>query len=234
MSRKNTQRIWELDLLKGIALLFMIYFHIIYDLDIIFQYEVDSSSLFNNLTAKISGSLFIFAAGISSFLTRNNVLRAGRILAVAFTITILTYLYDPGMIITFGILHMLGTSILLSLAFRPLPSWALLALGALLIAATPWLVALTVPHHWLLFPVGIAPETAISSDYYPLLPWFGVFLLGNGAGKWLYREKRSLFPARQRDLLLTKIGQHTLIVYLLHQPVIIGVLTILTKLRIIG
>jgi len=231
MLSNSSRRIWELDVLKGIALLLMIYFHIIYDLDVLFQYEVDSSSLFNDFTAKASGSLFIFTAGISSYLTRNNILRAGRILGIALGLTLLTYLYDPGMVITFGILHLLGTSILLSRLFRRLPAFLLMFLGTALILGAPALTSLPVSPHWLLFPVGLNPQAFVSSDYYPLLPWFGVFLLGNGTGKWLYREKRSLFKNEAADSLLVKAGRHTLAIYLLHQPLIIGVLTLLHSLN---
>ncbi len=128
--RYKAKRIWELDFLKGLGLILMIYFHIIYDLDVIFHYGVDSSSLINDFTAKASGSLFIFTAGVSSYLTRNNLKRAARILGIALLITILTYLYDPQMVISFGILHLLGTSIILSLVVRPLPSWSMFLLGA--------------------------------------------------------------------------------------------------------
>lgn len=227
MIQKYSKRIWELDLLKGIALILMIYFHIVYDLDVIFQYDVDSSSLLNDLTAKASGSLFIFAAGISSYLTHNNFKRALRVLGIAMLLTLLTYLYDPSMVITFGILHLLGTSILLALLFRGLqPIW-LIALGIAVILGAPILTELPIPHNWLLFPLGIAPEVAISSDYYPLLPWFGVFLLGNGVGKWFYKERRSLFKQAPSDSLLSEAGRHTLLIYLIHQPIIIGVLSIL-------
>lgn len=227
MMPNYSKRIWELDLLKGIALILMIYFHIVYDLDVIFQYEVDSSSLLNDLTAKASGSLFIFAAGVSSYLTHNNLKRAMKVLGIALLITVLTYLYDPGMVVTFGILHLLGTSILLALLFRHLQPFVLIILGAVVILGAPMLTELPLPHHWLLFPLGIAPETAISSDYYPLIPWFGVFLLGNGVGKWFYKEKRSFFRQTPSENLLSLAGRHTLVIYLIHQPLIIGVLSLI-------
>lgn len=216
-----------MDLLKGIALLFMIYFHIIYDLDVIFRTGVDSASFFNDFTAKASGSLFIFTAGISSSLTRSNFKRALRILGIALAITLLTYLYDPAMVITYGILHLLATGIILSPLFLRMDSFVLIALGVILILGTPALIRLPVPHHWLLFPTGIASDTGVSSDYYPLLPWLGVFLLGMGAGKGLYREKRSLFRAELGDTFINKIGRHTLLIYLIHQPLIIGILSLL-------
>ncbi|MFY9174946.1 MAG: heparan-alpha-glucosaminide N-acetyltransferase [Peptococcia bacterium] len=183
------RRIWELDLLKGIALLLMIYFHLIYDLDLVFQTRVDSGSFFNSLSSKAAGSLFIFTAGISSYLSRNNWLRALKVLGLAMLITTVTYIYNPDFIITFGILHFLGTSIILGMIFRKFHPFFLLGLGIALILITPWLSGLAYSDHWLLFPLGLAPGLYPSADYYPLLPWFGVFLLGNGIGKLLYRQK---------------------------------------------
>ena len=224
MKRQYSQRIWELDAIKGIALILMLYFHLVYDLDVIFQYDIDSSNLLNSLTAKASGSLFILTAGISSYLTKDNGRRALKVLAFALLLTLITYLYDPGMIITFGILHLIGSSILLGMLFKRLHPLLLILLGLIILFATPWLVSLPHPQNLLLFPLGIAPEIAGSSDYYPLLPWFGVFLLGNALGKSLYREKRSLFSIDLSGSLLCKAGRKTLMIYLIHQPVLIGII----------
>lgn len=225
-----TKRIWEIDLLKGLALLLMIYYHLIYDLDVIYQAGIDANSPFNTLTSQASGSLFIFTAGISSYLSRNNCLRALKILSLALLITIGTYLYNPALVITFGILHFLGTSILLGILLRNFHPILSLGLGVALILGTPWLLAeLPYFNHWLFFSLGIAPGTFPSSDYYPLLPWFGVFLLGKGVGAWLYKEKKSLTNIPYSNNIITMLGRHTLLIYLIHQPLLIAVLSLIMR-----
>jgi len=115
----------------------------------------------------------------------------------------------------------------------PAASWSMFLLGAALIWWSSALKSLPVPQHWLFFPVGLAPGVAVSADYYPLIPWFGVFLWGNGIGKWLYKSKQSLFgiePQNPMLSILSKLGRRTLLIYLLHQPVIIGIITLWQRL----
>lgn len=224
-----SKRIWELDLLKGLALLFMVYFHLIYDLDVVFQTGVESASLFNAFTSKAAGSLFIFTAGISSYLSRSNWLRALKILVLALVISIGTYIYNPEMVITFGILHFLGTSVILGMLFRKVHPFILLGLGITLILTTSWLRELPHSSHWLLFPLGLAPELYPSSDYYPLLPWFGIFLLGNGIGSWLYKGRKSLIKSAYNNNILTILGRHTLLIYLIHQPILLVMLSLIMR-----
>lgn len=226
----HKRRIWELDMLKGLALLLMIYYHTVYDLDVIFNYPIDASSFFNDLTAKASGSLFIFTAGVSSYLSKNNAKRVLRLAAIALGITAATYLVNPGMMITFGILHFLAVSILLGLLFSRFPSWLTLLFGVALIAASPTLLSLAAPSRWIYFLLGLAPGMAVSSDYYPLLPWFGIFLCGNAAGKGLYQRRQSLLSFVPPDNWLIWVGRHTLAVYLVHQPLIIGILYLIKLL----
>ena len=68
-------------------------------------------------------------------------------------------------------------------------------------------------------------------DYFPLLPWFGITLLGLVVGDWLYsgNERRFKMPdlSRYKPIKIFQwIGQHSLVIYLLHQPIIACVLTI--------
>lgn len=223
------KRIWELDMLKGLALLFMIYFHIIYDLDVIFGYPIDSTSVMQAATAKIAGSLFIFAAGISSCLTKNYLKRFLRLGAMAFGITLATFFAVPEMVITFGIIHLLAACVILGFPFTRLPTCLSLLCGIALIAASPWLLSLEAPASLPTFVLGLSPNWAVSSDYYPLLPWFGIYLCGTAAGKGLYRRPGSLFKYQPPDNPLLLAGRHTLLVYLVHQPLIIGALHLLSR-----
>ena len=76
----------------------------------------------------------------------------------------------------------------------------------------PWLISL-----------GLTPADFITSDYFPLLPNLGYFLVGAFLGRTLYRKKESLFPRQKSPCkLLSFIGRNSLIFYLLHQPVLAG------------
>lgn len=228
--KEKTGRIWELDLLRGIALVFMIYFHIVYDLKEIFNYSIIYESGINYYIGKAAGILFIFAAGISSTLTRSNPARAVRILIIAMVITIITHIYDPHMGIKFGILHFLGVSILTAPLIKRMNESVLLILGTAVIAVSLYISGINVNHDTL-FALGLTTGNFISSDFYPLFPWYGVFLYGLSAGKVLYTSKKSIFTSRPQKNILTKAGRRSLLIYLLHQPVILAVLTLYTYLN---
>lgn len=228
MTAKN-RRIWELDLLRGFALILMIYFHIVYDLKEIFHYAVSYETGLNYYIGKAAGVLFIFIAGVSSTLSRSNALRALKILSLAVAITLVTHLYNPDMGVKFGILHFLGVSMLTAPLAQKGHPYLLLVLGIVTLAVSPYVLALPVSHNHY-FPLGLTTPSFISADYYPLLPWYGVFLFGLAAGRAFYRKKTSLFKFSLPENIISKAGSRTLVIYLLHQPVILLVLAIYTRL----
>ncbi|MCX6569388.1 MAG: heparan-alpha-glucosaminide N-acetyltransferase domain-containing protein, partial [Candidatus Aminicenantes bacterium] len=78
---------------------------------------------------------------------------------------------------------------------------------------------------------GLPSQSFSSLDYFPLIPWFGVFLIGVALGKSVYASKRSLLPWRMPPTFVNFAGRHSLIIYIVHQPVIMGVLYILGPMR---
>jgi len=223
-------RIWELDFLRGIALILMIYFHVLYDMKEIFGYPVTYESGINFYAGKLSGILFIFISGISCSLSRSNIKRGIRVLVIALAITLVTHLYNPAFGIKFGILHFLGVSMLLFPVIRRVNPIIQLAAGTLIIASRHLLSGISVGYDYL-FPFGIHSSSFISSDYYPMIPWFGLFLYGSAVGILLYEYGRSPFNISFRENIINKIGKNTLLVYILHQPAIILVLYCLSLLR---
>lgn len=231
-NEEKRERIWELDLLRGIALILMVYFHVIYDLNEIYGVPVNYDSGINDYIGNISGSLFIFLAGLSSSLSSNNIARGMKILAVALVITLSTHIYNSILGIKFGILHFLSVSILTVPLLEKINKKLLPVLGVGVILSAKILTTIKVNNN-ILFPFGLVTADFISSDYYPLIPWYGVFLFGYGAGKFFYQEKRTLFSSfTLGENIISKAGRQTLLIYLIHQPLIVVVLTLYFKLRV--
>lgn len=230
MDINKRSRIWEIDFVRGIALICMIYFHIVFSMNEFYGYNISYSSGINYYIGKISGILFIFISGVSCSLSGRNRIRGLKILGIAFLITLATYLYDPNYIIKFGILHFLGISIILFTSIRKLNNFILLALGTVVIMLSYLLPKITVNHNFL-FPLGIISETFVSADYYPLIPWFGLFLYGGVLGRILYTQKQSMFRFKMSDNPMTRLGQNTLIIYLIHQPIILLILKIISSIK---
>lgn len=226
---RNKGRIWELDFFRGIALIFMIYFHVIFDMKEFFNYPVSYASGVNYYIGKASAILFMLVSGISCSLSRNNIKRGLKVLGIALVITAVTHLYNPGYGIKFGILHFFGISMLLYSLFQRINRYVLIVLGTAVIVLGNYVPRISVSYNYL-FPLGIISSSFISSDYYPLIPWFGVFLYGIVLGKILYFRKQSQFNFNLGDNIISRVGQKTLLVYVVHQPITVLMLTLVNYL----
>ena len=149
-------------------------------------------------------------------------------------ITLVTGVYMEQWVVIIGILHLIGAATILSipfLAFRPadtrLHVALYLGLGVALIALGSYLNRVPVTYPWLVI-FGLRPPTLFQFDYFPLLPWFGVCLLGVLAGQVLYPGgvRRFELPAwgeRAGIKQLSWLGRHSLAIYLIHQPILFGI-----------
>jgi len=234
-------RIWELDFLRGAAIILMVLYHLGFDLTEFCGIRSLLGIRFNIFSRGIAAAQLVFAGvfivlcGISSTLTRSNVRRALKILAVAVAVTVVTYFFNASSAIYFGILHCLGISILIyGLTLQKTGAVASAAAGAFVLVLSVALSAVMkdvfVGFDWLM-PFGITSGTFSSYDYFPLLPWFGVFLLGTALGKSVYARKRSVIAARLPETFINAAGRHSLLIYIIHQPVIIGILYVLGLMR---
>ena len=217
------RRIDILDAWRSLALLLMVVYHFLYDLalfGVITWEQMFAPGL--NLLQRFICCSFILLAGISARFSRSN-LRHGLVVLAAH-LAVVAGAAVGGQTIRFGVLALLGTSMLLyHLAgplLRRLPEWLLAALSlALFLWSGSWTRRVSVKF---LYPLGFTYRGFSSSDYFPLLPWFFLFLLGTAAGGWLLRRRERLAALRLPGPL-TWPGRHSLLLYLLHQPVLYGI-----------
>lgn len=243
------ERLWLLDALRGLALLNMLVYHAMYDWVYVFGhasswYDIGSTGC--HIWQQYICWSFILLSGYSFTLARRP-LKNGLIVAgCAAILTVVTVGFMPEESIWFGVLHLNAAAVLLSCLLKPLlekiPAGAGLAGSAVLFALTnqlPWgwlgfegwhLAA--VPGAWYkanLFWLGLPDLTRFfSADYFPVLPWVFLFWCGLFLAR-LWRPKAGQAPAALRPLCT--VGGHTLLVYMLHQPVIYGVGWLLTELH---
>jgi uncharacterized membrane protein len=223
-------RIWEVDFVRGIALIMMIYFHVVSDMGEFFGYHTRYFSGPNFYIGKISAILFILVSGVSCSFSRNNVKRGVKVFGIAMVITVVTYFFDPQYCVKFGILHFLGIAMILYPLVRKLNKYAVILLGTLFIICGYIFSNISINHNYL-FPLGIISESFTSGDYYPLIPWLGVFLYGSALGRILYPSRRSIFKGNLKETVVNKAGKHTLFIYVVHQPLIMLILTIIKHIR---
>jgi len=245
MNSKANQRIWEVDGLRGVAIVMMVLVHLRYDLVYYGGYRAALlvAPFWPNF-ARTTASIFMFLVGVSltlSYARARDRDQGGRPLFLKYlkrglvvfgwgmVITLVTWLLLREGAVYFGILHFIGVSIILAYPFLRLRFPSLLV-GIALIVIGAFLSRQTFGFSWLLW-LGFVPERLASVDYYPLLPWFGVVLIGVFAGQTLYpgHSRRFALPDWSRVLpirWLEFLGRHSLLIYLVHQPLIIVVLSL--------
>ncbi|HVD44180.1 MAG TPA: heparan-alpha-glucosaminide N-acetyltransferase [Rubrobacter sp.] len=236
---QKVDRFWEVDAARGVAIIMMIVYHSTYDLDTLGGYDIQSTTGLWALFADVTASLFLFLVGISLAISRARTSLTGwrlfgkylarglRILAYGVVLTVIFLALGMG-VVAFGILHLIGISIILAYPFLKL-RFTNLVLGTLIFVAGQYILArgLDSQSIWLL-PFGIVPEGVIMPDYRPLLPWFGVVLIGLFFGNVVYGDGRR--PARTEDEApvparpLLPLGRNSLFIYLIHQPILVAML----------
>ena len=234
------KRIWELDVLRGVCILGMVVVHLIYDLQTFFSLPFLADSRLFDLIKQWGGVLFLLISGICVTLGSHPVRRGLIVFACGLICSAVTAgmcflnMADKSIIIYFGVLHCLGVCMLLWPLFKRLPVWALGLLGLGLTVLGLWISGSVVVDFPWLIPLGLVPGDFASSDYFPLLSNLGFFLVGAFLGKTLYRKKETLLPrvnpANPVLAFFTLLGKWSLPVYLLHQPIITGLLYLILEI----
>jgi uncharacterized membrane protein len=228
-------RIVLLDVLRGTAIVAMVVYHFVFDLELFGLADLGASEHWGWIAfARAIPACFIAIAGIGLYLAhrggirwRNFWWRFGYLAAAAILITIVSYFVDREAPIWFGIIHCIAVSSLLGLAFlrAPLPL-VILAAAVILIAPLFATDALNSP---LLLWLGLGTEEPPSDDYNPLFPWFAFLLIGIAIARGLAPHAATAAWARwtpgdPATRMLALAGRHSLLIYLLHQPILMGAL----------
>lgn len=237
MARMLGGRIFAVDLARTIAILMMVTFHFTYDLEMFgFVPGGTTTHGFWALFARATAGSFLLLVGFSLYLAHGQGIRwrsfgrrLAKVAAAAALVSAGTYIVLPQTFVYFGILHSISVASLLGLAFLRLPAVLTLLLGAAVIAL-PNYVSLSALDSPFFYWTGLSTWWPPSIDYEPVFPWFGPTLLGVGAAKVF----ASRFPSTLagsgsvgQGALARAIafpGRHSLIIYLVHQPILISVI----------
>ena len=236
---KRSGRIYFLDEMRALALIGMIIYHAAYDLYAIFGLDFDFYSPGWDTLQMAVCCTFIVIAGISSRLTKNALKHGLVVFGAGMLMTLGTYFFMPSQVIWFGVLHFLGISMMLYYLIRKSVNKAPALIGAMFSMAA-YLCLYGLPSGTILFGnvdvpvnlyfskvlavVGLPGGGFRSADYFPLLPWFFLFLFGCFIGKWFKERKIPDFMMNKHSDFLCDIGSNTLVIYIIHQPVIYGLL----------
>lgn len=235
------QRIWELDVFRGICILGMVAVHFVYDLVELYGLVSWQYPPVFTFVKQWGGVLFLLLSGICATLGSRSVRRGLIVFLCGMLCSAVTFgmyrlgMSDKSILIYFGVLHCLGVCMILWPLFRKMPWWLLGLLGIVLTALGFYLGSLSRPDWPWLMPLGLPWKGFATSDYFPLLPNLGFFLLGAAVGRTVYRRQVSLLPGVRADRGVLRFlgfcGRQSLPIYLLHQPLLSGILYLVMLLK---
>jgi uncharacterized membrane protein len=233
-------RIQSIDIARGVAVIAMVVYHLVWDLA--FFGVIDQATAmtpgFRRLGATIAGS-FLLISGIALVLARQAAVddaafrarfirRLAIVAGAAALVSLGTWLAMGDRFVRFGILHCIALSSVMALPFLRLPFWVALVAGVVTLAL-PWVVDhpqfAQTPLLWL----GLSTQTPAMVDYVPVFPFAGMTLLGVAFGLRAQAGGQPGAGAGPSASWLAWLGRRSLPIYLIHQPVLYGVLFILAS-----
>lgn len=237
MTLKNfdkTLRLHLIDEIRGFLIICMVFYHALYTLSNAFHNHIFSHMFkFFSPIQPIFAAAFIIISGFCCVLSKSNLKRGLKLFVISMLITLFTYVFYPEQIILFGILHMLSISMILYGLLKPvlikIPEYIGVIICIILFILTfdislgkigPYSLPLDIYKIDYLFPFGIYNYKFYSADYFPLFPWIFIFFLGSFLGEMGIKNGFFECMYKKRCKLLSIIGKHTLLIYIVHQPII--------------
>jgi uncharacterized membrane protein len=237
--QRQQTRIGIFDAMRGFSVISMVLFHFCYDLRFLAGVDLRwfAPPLQDIWRASISWT-FLFIAGCMCAYARNNLKRGLRYGAVALAIHVVTALAVVDVPISFGIIYCMSACTLVAWLLKrfhclpqgPVAALVLFACFLLLLRFPSGIIgvgplSVTLPRSLYNVPglawLGIPGPGFSSGDYYPLLPFLLMYLTGAAMGIWLRERGYPRWAASADIPLLNFVGRHALLVYVVHQPVLL-------------
>lgn len=240
------QRYDSIDALRGVAIVWMTVFHFCFDLNWFGHWRQDFyNDPFWTGQRTMIVSLFLFCAGLGQAVAVEQAQtwprfwkRWAQVAGCALLVSIGSWFMFPKSFIYFGVLH--GIALMLIVVRGSANGGRALWIAGAIAISLKWIAAWAIAQwpgldflndkawNWL----GLVSRKPITEDYVPLIPWIGVMWWGMAAGRWLLSRHRALVQMRMPKATapLSWMGRWSLSWYMVHQPVMIGLLTALKSL----
>lgn len=240
-------RIYIVDTVRGLAIVSMIFYHACYDAVVFFNISLPwYFSQGGFIWQQTILWTFVIVSGCSAHFSRSSVRRGLIVFGAGMLVTLVTYIATPDEAIYFGVLHFFGLAMIVFGLLKA--AWTRISpIAGLCMALLLFVITYSLPDGYLgvlgwellplpeipystkfLFWLGFPNITFVSADYVPLLPWFFLYL--GGYYLWSILKKSHFIEAWGWFRLpgIDWLGRHSLVIYLLHQPLLMGIFMLLT------
>lgn len=227
-------RIQVIDFARGIDIVLMVLFNWSVTLGFFRVVQMPTDFLYSFIFPRAIAAVFIFLSGVVAYASYKNAgkdfgkryfVRGAKLALFASAITLVTWLFLPAGAIVFGILHFFALSSFIVPLLMGRGRLNLIA-GIAIVLMGSYLQTVDFGSSYL-FWLGLVPNGFFTFDYFPLLPWLGVLMLGIYFGKGVIdRASRVKIKGKAADAF-SFLGKNSLTVYLLHQPLLMLVLFLL-------
>lgn len=246
---QKKKRLFLLDEIRGLAVIAMVIYHAFYSMTFIFNIEAVYPIMYAIMPYEpIIPITFITISGIVSAYSKSNLKRGIIIFSIALIITLATCIVIPEQAILFGILHFLGIGLIIYSLLKERFDKVPIHIG-FIISLILFIVSYNIPRGvigFIPYPnidipkqlysvyalsfLGFPSEDFVSSDYFPIIPNLFLLFAGTFIGRYLKEIKTPELLYKKLCPPLDFIGKHALIIYVVHQPLIIGTLYLITML----
>lgn len=238
-------RYWELDFLRGIAIVSMVVYHGLVDYSFLTGSPFRITGIINLFWQDGTVILFLLLFGIGTVLStsrhisqpkagfKKTIRRSLILFGWGMVITVATFIFIRKEFVVFGIMHLMGVASLLQYPLRNY-KYLNLGLGIVIIILGNYLSGCRFGFSWLVW-LGLIPVGGFNSvDYFPILPWLGYILIGIFLGNAFYPKGVSKFCFKDYSGVpiiksLCFLGRHSLKIYLIHQPLLLAIIYLIWK-----
>lgn len=225
------KRLEVLDVCRSFCVMIMVLYHALYDLILLEQLPPTVlDNTFMDVLAYGTAGAFVLLGGVTARFCRDVLRRGFRLFCLGLAVSVIAAL--AGQPIAFGVLQLFGLCMmgygLLRRRLDKAGKWLPLSCAVLFVLSTLLTERIHVPVPWL-YPLGLRTESFYSADYFPLLPWAFLFLMGTWLGGWVINARQRRCFTRRYPRWLCFCGRNSLRIYLFHQPLLFTLFSLLFR-----
>lgn len=230
------KRIYNLDKIRGLTIISMVLFHLMYNINFFKEISWYNGTLLNKVRQLSIALSFFIISGLTSTLlsSKKNIIRGIKTSLVGVLISVATFIFARDQFIVWGVMNGLGLSMIIGGLFKNINIFSKKMIFVFLL-----IFALTynIPRNSLnnidffkyiyslnVFPLGFPSDKFVSADYFPIIPWVFTYFSGMSLGKFLH--EKNYYNKYGTENFLAKIGRYSMPIYLVHQVILYPIVSL--------